>query len=369
MVYLYNMEASKPNKIKDYYIAYFDILGYRKFFENNPDKAEEFLSMIHSVVNKTMDSFIPLPDISFLKDIFNYEIEIKIFSDNFLICMEVKNHRFEKARIAAFLMTLSNIQRGFVNEYGLFVRGGICIGQISFNKDFVFGEGIIKVVEMEEKANYPRIVVEPSLIDKAVKLSFVSEGDTERGIQIEKLLSDSPAVVSNDERKEYFNIRSLLKMNFFIDKILSELFYRYYDGVVALSYMANINFVSLMNSKDISCFIELLKSKIPLQDDFSNLKLRNYILEDGFESHRNRIIEKINEHGSYDWNESYEDSLKREKVLKKYVYSMKYHNDMCDKYSVPQYFINSEANVDAKYMLLTVRDVELTESEIISDKK
>jgi len=144
-------------------------------------------------------------------------------------------------------------------------------------------------------------------------------------------------------------------MNFIIDKILSEVFYRYYDGVVALSYMANINFVSLMNSKDISCFIELLKSKIPLQDDFSNLKLRNHIFEDGFESHRSRIIEKINEYGSYDWNDSDKDAINKERVLKKYVYSMKYHNDMCDKYSVPQFFINSEANIDAKYMLLTVK--------------
>jgi len=365
------MEVSKPNKLKEYYIAYFDILGYKDFFEKNPSKAEDFFCMIHSVVNKTMDSFIPNPCISFLKDIFNYEIEIKIFSDNFLICMEVKDHRFEKARIVSLLMTLSNIQRGFINEYGLFVRGGICIGRISFNKDYVFGEGIIKVVKMEENAKYPRIVVDQSVIDKVVKLRLISEDDIERGLKIEKMLSDSSIVVSDDERNEYFNIKFLLKMNSVIDKILCELLYRYYDNDVALSYMANINFALLMNSEDITYFIELIKSKIPFSDEFSTLKLRNYIFEDGFESHRNRIIEKINEYGSYDWNDLDKDAINKERVLKKYIYSMKYHNDMCDKYSVPQFFINSEANIDAKYMLLTVKvlDGEVAQPKNMSDEK
>jgi len=34
-----NMENNKPSPIKEYYIAYFDILGYKAFFAEAPEKA------------------------------------------------------------------------------------------------------------------------------------------------------------------------------------------------------------------------------------------------------------------------------------------------------------------------------------------
>ena len=37
------MEKKNPNPIKSYYIAYFDILGYKEFFQDNPDKVSSFL--------------------------------------------------------------------------------------------------------------------------------------------------------------------------------------------------------------------------------------------------------------------------------------------------------------------------------------
>ena len=44
----------KPKPIKSYYIAYFDILGYREFFLNNPDKIPDFLQMIHASIQGTI---------------------------------------------------------------------------------------------------------------------------------------------------------------------------------------------------------------------------------------------------------------------------------------------------------------------------
>ena len=37
------MDNNEPKPIKDYYIAYFDILGYKEFFRNSPEKVPDFL--------------------------------------------------------------------------------------------------------------------------------------------------------------------------------------------------------------------------------------------------------------------------------------------------------------------------------------
>ena len=47
------MVNSEPNPIKEYYIAYFDILGYKEFFKQQPEKATDFLRLIHDVIQRT----------------------------------------------------------------------------------------------------------------------------------------------------------------------------------------------------------------------------------------------------------------------------------------------------------------------------
>lgn len=44
-----SQENKQPEPIKEYYIAYFDLLGYKHFFQTHPDKAGDFL--------QTMDLF------------------------------------------------------------------------------------------------------------------------------------------------------------------------------------------------------------------------------------------------------------------------------------------------------------------------
>ncbi len=44
-------ETAEP--IKKYYIAYFDLLGYKNFFRNYPDKVVLFLENIHDAIRDT----------------------------------------------------------------------------------------------------------------------------------------------------------------------------------------------------------------------------------------------------------------------------------------------------------------------------
>lgn len=41
---------------------------------------------------------------------------------------------------------------------------------------------------------------------------------------------------------------------------------------------------------------------------------------------------------------------------------MKYHNDMCVKYNKKEYYIDSIANCDARFMLLMINVVELPQN-------
>lgn len=140
---------SKPNPINEYYIAYFDILGYKEFFETQPEKVADFLQMIHDVIQRT-NGHIRIANQSVIASVYgNINVKIRVFSDNFLLCLETSDNTNEPIRILAFLKIIADIQRGFVTEYGLFVRGGVTKGNLSFNDDYVFGSGLIEAVSME----------------------------------------------------------------------------------------------------------------------------------------------------------------------------------------------------------------------------
>ena len=46
-------DSKKAEPIKEYYIAYFDLLGYKVFFQNHPNEAENFLQVIHEAISLT----------------------------------------------------------------------------------------------------------------------------------------------------------------------------------------------------------------------------------------------------------------------------------------------------------------------------
>ena len=154
----------KPAPIKEYYIAYFDLLGYKEFFRTKPEQVEQFLEDINLAIH-SIGIYMQEIGASFIAgEIANIQIKKKIFSDNILLCLEVGETSSECARLLAFMASVADIQLSFILQYGLFLRGGVTIGKLSFNDEFVFGQGLIDVVEMEESAKYPRIVISQNII-------------------------------------------------------------------------------------------------------------------------------------------------------------------------------------------------------------
>lgn len=152
------------NQMKSYYIAYFDVLGYKAFFEDKGNDVFVFLEsniqMANDIVRKTEPDSV-FSDMHFL---------IKSFSDNFMILIEDdgKSDGYKEVKALSYLMALFQLR--FLEKYKILVRGSITKGSAYINENIVFGEGLIRAVTQEEKANFPRIIIdsEESRIEKEI---------------------------------------------------------------------------------------------------------------------------------------------------------------------------------------------------------
>lgn len=151
-------------KTEKYYIAYFDILGYRNFFDDKDNDINEFLNYNIGIVNDTIartrrNSII-----------FNYSFELKMFSDNFVILVKDSESIPEYSVVKQLAFMLAYLQLRFLERYKILIRGVITKGDVYIDEKFIFGEGIIRAVEEEEYANFPRIIIDKERIsDDACK--------------------------------------------------------------------------------------------------------------------------------------------------------------------------------------------------------
>lgn len=141
------------NPLEDYYICYFDILGYRAYFDNSESsKHNKFLaSMI--VATNSIESVIRNTKTPI-------KINCKTYSDNFLLYAP-KHSTNELEILQLFASIMQKVQVRLLMEEGLLVRGGMTIGEFYADDSIVFGEGLIRAVELEEKtAIMPRIILD-----------------------------------------------------------------------------------------------------------------------------------------------------------------------------------------------------------------
>lgn len=153
------MDITKIPKLKNYYIAYFDILGYKAFFADEKDHQiflHEILSIVQDVKDHTKQAKNYLID----------NIQYRAFSDNFIFYFE-ENAQDEFAdfnALSTLSFLMSNIQKRILAQYEILIRGAITKGQFYFDDNIVFGNALIRAVEIEaETAIYPRIVIDKNI--------------------------------------------------------------------------------------------------------------------------------------------------------------------------------------------------------------
>ena len=148
--------------LKKYYIAYFDILGYKAFFDDNGNDVLEFLksniSLANDFVRKTSPNVV-FSDTNF---------EIKSFSDNFMILLHKTDNIDDYQAVKSLVYLLALLQLRFLEKYSILIRGSITKGDAFLNDNIVFGEGLLRAVELEGQAVFHRIIIDALRFGKAV---------------------------------------------------------------------------------------------------------------------------------------------------------------------------------------------------------
>ena len=147
---------------EDRVVCFIDILGFRSHISKTIDKdskevAEETGNLIKAFnVIKNVNAHV-IDDVKTKK--------VTQFSD----CLVISFVLSEKSEV---FCTLKEIQWLLIElvKYGILCRGGITFGKLVHTDDIVFGPALVDAYILESKAaNYPRVLVDNSILDIATK--------------------------------------------------------------------------------------------------------------------------------------------------------------------------------------------------------
>ena len=347
------MVNNEPNPIKKYYIAYFDILGYKAYFQENGDKVPTFLNMIHTAMQGTLSKINGANQSQLVNTVALMDIIVKVFSDNVLLCMEDKESPFERARLLSFLMMVAEIQRGFIVQCGLFVRGSITKGLLSVNENYVFGQGLIDAVSVEEKTVFPRIEVSQELVKMLTPDVPYTQHEIEQALKIEERLITGVSV-SEEELSLYKRVTSSVNSNAIIDRVMQSLIIYWPDEKYILSYLYCFNPQDFITTDEIKHLLEIVNAVFP--DDMKYLNSTPVNPNEILSVHKSRVEEQLKRYGDYSdiKTEDAKEADVREHILRKYIWVMAYHNLICDNAKHVDYKILTRCNCDARFVKTTI---------------
>lgn len=348
------MEKNTPNPIKEYYIAYMDVLGYKAFFKEHPEDIPSLLDSIDDAIKRTIAHISSANTSPIVMQMANIHIESKIFSDNILLYMETTNSPFEPMRVLFFLQVISDIQRGFVIGYGLFLRGGVKRGKMSMNADYVFGQGLIDTVELEEKiAIYPRIIVDEELYDYAVGIHYYTQEEIHWGIPIEDAIKNKQPV-SDENMNKYLDLAFRVRMNGYVQFVACNLIWKWDDGLYFVNYLQRIDPVQMFGNDAVKALKKQLQVVSP--SDYALVTQQSIDHDACLQQNKIRIEEHLRCYGHNediditDKGKAIKQAELREYILKKYIWAMAYHNRFCRSTNKMEFYINTECNCDTRFL-------------------
>lgn len=363
-------DEMKPSQIREYYIAYVDILGYKEFFKSHKDDIPNLLERVNKAIADTKDGIETFNSLVPSGITMETMILSKMFSDNILLCIEASGFPLEQARILLLLQTVANIQRDFVNRYGLFLRGGVTKGELSFNDDYVFGQGLITAVGLEEKVSiYPRIVIDDSIMRAFDMEALFPVKDLERANDIERRVQAGESI-SDDDMSFYSDSSSRIALAKYMGYAIKNLAQRWDDGHIFVNYLKIINAREMYGNQLFDQFYSMLYPGRSLDDGFY---YQSDIEQESILSLHKRQVEK--QLRLYGHNNDIDSSSKnaeseaavREHVLKKYIWLMAYHNRVCVFTANTSHFINTECNCDSRYLRMVVNVIDTPTDEPIDE--
>ena len=144
-----------PSEIKyeKYIVACIDMLGVKEALKTDKD-----------ILNKiyiTYHLFEMLLEKESVRTGIDFKVQYKSFSDNIVICAKFCKNVSKEITQKVFFDAVVLFVATCSAFCGLLLRGGINIGDLYFDDNFVIGEALIKAYKLEsELAIYPRIIID-----------------------------------------------------------------------------------------------------------------------------------------------------------------------------------------------------------------
>ena len=283
---------------KEYYIAYFDILGYKDFFSHaSKETIQNTILMIYDGISNIKSYLSRYSGFSFGSILNNIEVEFIGFSDNFTFAMQVGKEQYEIYRLLAFLSIIADIQRNFLLMYGLLVRGGIVKSTAYIGENIIQGQGIIDAVSKEHDAVYPQITIDSSIYTYVHTLHFLTYTELEYGASVQNKI-DAGLELNSDEQKFLKDISDKYQKEKLALTWKDIILMRSNDEKPFLNYMYNIKVMKFYVEHYIPFnIIRDLLQQLNLESSFEIPKEEdavNYI-----QKHREILIDKIKQYGDY----------------------------------------------------------------------
>ena len=304
-----------------------DILGYKDYLKNNPEKTQEYLDTILDAVEKAK------------KSVFNFENEtmpmyqidgglrLKIFSDNILLCMPFGEGKDEIRRAIVFLIAVASIQRGLVLQHGLIMRGGITEGELFINEDMVFGQGLIDAVSLESSTEYPCVSVSDQIQKHLFSLLHDVTDQYEKTKQIVRRKMRQEQLSPAEQSFLDDNLENV-SMEVYYMRTLNVLLRRFEKETAFLSYLFDLTFEKILGY-EFAMFLNNIAAENP--NRFPGLlgtldDIRIILL-----AHKEIVMSRIKEYCHYDDIDKTDKAAisVRESIIRKYNWLLRYHNNIC----------------------------------------
>ena len=139
-------------------VSFIDVLGFRELVRGQSASGILRTLRLAQKAAAPAEELLPKPDVE--RD-FN-RTRAFAFSDS-IVRVRPYDAKYSEGSLFHELINLVHMQADLANS-GVFVRGGMSIGEIFFEQNAVFGPALIRAYDLESQyANVPRIVIGPEV--------------------------------------------------------------------------------------------------------------------------------------------------------------------------------------------------------------
>ncbi|WPN64511.1 hypothetical protein QMK47_05840 [Pseudomonas sp. P9_35] len=147
-------------KFEKSYCAFLDVLGFKEYVLRNAGDHAAFQHVVRAL-RAGREQFKDPEERKFFK--------VKNFSDNVMVSVK---HRGDGLFLPTLFEFICRYQKELV-WHGMFVRGGVALGELYVGSDTIYGDALIEAYEIEsQSAVYPVVMLSDKVIEFAKNSSY-----------------------------------------------------------------------------------------------------------------------------------------------------------------------------------------------------